>query len=88
MVKKVTISARIEPALKMKAEEVLHEIGLSTAEAITIFYSQVCLQNGLPFDVKIPNKKTQHAMDELESGKGLRCKTMDDVWNSLDKDDV
>ena len=88
MNKAATINARIEPALKMKAEAILHKVGLSTAEAIRIFYSQVCLQNGLPFDVKIPNKKTQDAMDELESGKGLRYKTMDDVWNSLDEDDV
>jgi DNA-damage-inducible protein J len=88
MNKAATINARIEPALKMKAEAILHKVGLSTAEAIRIFYSQVCLQNGLPFDVKIPNKKTQHAMDELESGKGLRYKTMDDVWDSLDEDDA
>lgn len=88
MNKAATINARIEPALKMQAEKILHQVGLSTAEAIRIFYSQVCLQNGLPFDVKIPNKKTQHAMDELESGQGVRYKTMDDVWNALDEDDA
>ena len=79
-----TINARIEPALKMKAEAILHKVGLSTAEAIRIFYSQVCLQNGLPFDVKILNKKTRNSMEELESGKGERFKTMNDVWDSLD----
>ena len=88
MNKAATLNVRIEPALKMKAEEILHKVGLSTAEAIRIFYSQVCLQNGLPFDVKIPNEKTQHAMEVLESGKGLRYKTMDDVWNSLDEEDA
>jgi DNA-damage-inducible protein J len=88
MNKAATINARIEPALKMQAEKILHQVGLSSAEAIRIFYSQVCLQNGLPFDVKIPNKKTQHAMDELESGQGVRYKTMDDVWNALDEDDA
>tara|TARA_R110002126_G_scaffold110918_2_gene248611 strand:- start:143407 stop:143673 length:267 start_codon:yes stop_codon:yes gene_type:complete len=84
MNKAATINARIEPALKMQAEKILHKVGLSTAEAIRIFYSQVCLQNGLPFDVKIPNKDTRDAMDMLESGKGERYKTMEDVWNSLD----
>lgn len=84
MNKAATINARIEPALKIRAEAILHAVGLSTAEAIRIFYSQVCLQNGLPFDVKIPNKKTMDAIDELEAGKGERFKTMKDVWESLD----
>jgi len=41
-------------------------------------------QNGLPFDVKIPNKKTLGAIKELEEGKGERYKTMKDVWDSID----
>ena len=84
MSKVATINARIEPSLKMKAETILHKVGLSTAEAIRLFYSQVCLQNGLPFEVKIPNKKTRDAIKELESGKGKRFKTMKHVWDSID----
>lgn len=84
MSKAATINARIEPALKMQAETIFHKVGLSAAEAIRIFYSQVCLQNGLPFDVKIPNKKTRDAIEELESGNGQRFKSMKDVWDSID----
>ena len=84
MSKVATINARIEPALKMQAEIIFHKVGLSAAEAIRIFYNQVCLQNGLPFDVKIPNKKTRDAIEELESGKGQRFKSMKDVWDSID----
>jgi len=84
MNKAATINARIEPALKRQAEAILHKVGLSTAEAIRIFYSQICMQNGLPFEVKIPGKKTHNAIHQLESGKGERHKTMKDVWNSLD----
>lgn len=84
MSKAVTVNARIEPALKMQAEAILHKAGLSTAEAIRLFYSQVCLQNGLPFEVKIPNKETRDAMVELNLGKGERFKTMKDVWDSID----
>lgn len=84
MNKAATVNARIEPALKIKAEEILSKVGLSAAEAIRLFYSQVCLQNGLPFDVKIPNKKTLDAIEELESGKGERFKIMKDVWDSID----
>lgn len=84
MNKAATVNARIEASLKMNAESILHKVGLSTAEAIRLFYSQICLQNGLPFEVKIPNKKTRAAIKELEAGKGQRHKTMNDVWDSLD----
>ena len=84
MHKVATINARIEPALKKQAEAILHQVGLSAAEAIRLFYSQICLQKGLPFDVKIPNSTTLEAIKELESGKGQRFKSMDDVWDSID----
>lgn len=63
------VNARIEPSLKNKAEHILHKTGLSSAEAIRLFYTQVCLNNGLPFAVKIPNKTTQKAMIDAEQRK-------------------
>ena len=44
MNKVATINARIEPSLKQQAEMILHSVGLSTAEAIRIFYTQICLK--------------------------------------------
>ena len=76
MLRAATINARIEPELKKRAEIILHKVGVSTAEAIRLFYSQVCLQNGLPFEVKIANKKTREAIAELESGGGKRYPNM------------
>ena len=70
-----TLNARIEPALKSRAEHILKKLGLSNAEAIRLFYTQICLNKGLPFDVKIPNKKTLTAMREVDSGQGLDAST-------------
>ena len=84
MKKAATINARIDPKLKYEAEAILHQVGLSTAEAIRIFYTQVCLNNGLPFEVKLPNAKTSAAIEELESGKGTKYTSMDEVWSDLD----
>ena len=50
-----TLNARVEPALKNNAERILKKLGLSNAEAIRLFYTQICLNNGLPFRVNIPN---------------------------------
>lgn len=83
MNKAATINARIEPALKHKAEAILHHVGLSTAEAIRLFYTQICLKKGLPFEVKLPNDKTFAAIQELESGKGSKYRSMKEVWGDL-----
>jgi DNA-damage-inducible protein J len=84
MQKGATLNMRIEPALKQKAEGILRQNGLSSAQAIRIFYSQICMHHGLPFEVKIPNSATRAAMDELEAGRGHFYKDMQAVWKSLE----
>jgi len=54
MGKTSTVRARIEPDLKGKAEHIFQQLGLTTTQAITLFYKQVELRNGLPFDIAIP----------------------------------
>ena len=71
MAKTATIRARIEPELKAKAEKILTKLGLTQTELITLLYEQVVMQRGLPFAVKVPNRKTREAIRELEAGEGL-----------------
>jgi DNA-damage-inducible protein J len=54
MAKTETIRARVEPELKREAEAVLKALGLNASEAITLFYRQVALRRGLPFEIKAP----------------------------------
>jgi DNA-damage-inducible protein J len=58
MAKTSTISARIDRDVKKPAEQIFKELGLTSSQAITLFYKQVELQQGLPFIVKIPNNLT------------------------------
>lgn len=78
MSKTEMIRARVEPGLKHEAEAVFDALGLTSTEAITLFYKQVTLQHGLPFEVRIPNKATLDAMRDAEQGKNLK------KWKSLD----
>lgn len=64
MAKSETVKARIEPELKESGEAVLSAIGLSTTDAITMFFKQVVMQQGLPFEAKIPNAETIAALKE------------------------
>jgi DNA-damage-inducible protein J len=66
MAKTATISARIDPKLKEKAEEVFQKLGLTSSQAIVLFYKQVEIQNGLPFAVRIPNQDTIEALKQAK----------------------
>lgn len=72
MSKTAMIRARMEPDLKEEAEEVLAKVGLSPTEAIRLFYRQVSLQGGLPFEVRLPNTATRSAILEARAGKKLK----------------
>ena len=54
MAKSANLYARIEPELKEQAEEILAALGIPASNAITMFYKQIVIQNGLPFEVKLP----------------------------------
>ena len=85
MNKTSTIRARIEPDLKDKAEQVFRKLGLTSTQAITLFYKQVELRNGLPFEIVIPNKTTLRTFDETDAGKNLVvCEDINDMFRKLD----
>lgn len=83
MHKVATINTRIEPKLKTRAEAILRKVGLTSAEAVRLFYMQVCLNNGLPFEVKIPNKETIKAMQSADKRKTHKAKSVDDLFEDL-----
>lgn len=75
MAKSANLYARIEPEVKEQAEEILNALGISASNAITMFYKQIILQKGLPFEVKLPehlldvNRMTEAQLHaELEKG--------------------
>lgn len=80
------INARIEPRLKRSAERIFHALGLTTTDAISMFLSQVVLNRGMPFPVKIPNKVTRQAMKDLKSGKGVKkYHSVDELMDDLSR---
>lgn len=57
MARTSNIYVRVEPNIKEQAEVVLEKLGIPMSNAVSIFLRQVVMQNGLPFDVKIPSRK-------------------------------
>lgn len=53
--KSANLYARIEPDVKEQAEGILAALGIPASNAINMFYKQIILQRGLPFEVKMPS---------------------------------
>ncbi len=84
MAKTTTISARIDPNTKKQAEQVFRELGLTSSQAITLFYKQVELQQGLPFIVKIPNDLTAETLETARSRSNIESfNTVEDLFDDL-----
>ena len=71
MSKAAVISTRIDPDLKNHAEQVFEELGVTASQAISMFYRQVVLHRGLPFEVKIPTAETRQALEDAHTRKNL-----------------
>ena len=97
MAKSANLYARIEPDVKEQAETILNALGIPASNAITMFYKQIILHNGLPFEVKLP----EHPLDvsrmtveqlhaELEKGYADmlagKTKPTDNVFAGIRKD--
>lgn len=82
--KAATIRARVTPELKSSAENIFKELGLSTTEAITLFYRQVTMRRGLPFEVRIPNEETAETMRKTDAGEDLHyAESAEDLFEQL-----
>ncbi len=74
--KSANLYARIEPEVKEQAESILSALGIPASNAINIFYKQIILNRGLPFEVKLPAARPVNASEldeaqlnaELEKG--------------------
>ena len=98
MAKSANLYVRIEPEIKEQAEKILSALGIPASNAINMFYKQIILQRGLPFEVKIPDRTpndismqgTEELHAELEKGyaemKAGRTKDAKTVFAEIRKD--
>lgn len=95
MAKTANLYARIEPSLKEQAETILAALGIPASNAITMFYKQIILQRGIPFEMKLPAEKPvdmsaltqeelnavlQKGYDDVLAG---RTKSADQVFDAI-----
>lgn len=84
MSKSAMLRARLEPELKTHAEAIFSRLGLNSTQAITIFYRQVELHQGLPFNVAVPSATTKRTFDATDKERDLVvCKDAADMFKKL-----
>lgn len=98
MAKSANLYARIEPDLKEEAESILAALGIPASNAITMFYRQIIMHRGIPFEVKLPthslldiNSLSKEQLDaelekgyaDIEAGHGRDAKS---VFHDIRKD--
>ena len=84
--KTANLYARIEPETKVCAESILESLGIPVSTAINMFYKQIILNNGMPFELKLPknknidiskmtesqfNSEMEKAYQEMQDKKGI-----------------
>jgi len=72
MAKTAIINARIEPKLKNEAETIFRQLGLTTAQALMLFFAHVRNYRGLPFELRIPNATTRRAIKNARRGTAVK----------------
>ena len=81
--KTAIINARIKPELKGDVEQILSQLGLTTTQAITIFFEQIRMNKGIPFKLEIPNDETVSAMLDARSNTDLEEVTFNQLKANL-----
>ncbi len=81
---KTQTTIRVDELNYYLAKEILAKLGLSYSQAISVFNNMIVMHQGLPFDVKIPTKETQKALDELKAKDGKSFKSVDELFDDLD----
>jgi DNA-damage-inducible protein J len=71
MSKSDQIQVRIDRNTKAEAEAVFAKLGIKPSEAVRMFYHQVGINQGIPFELKIPNAETLEAFKDVEEGRNL-----------------
>ena len=86
------VYARIDTGMKENAEGILTKLGISPASAIQMLYSQIVLQRGMPFELRLPDpvpaaiggmsraeldQELGKGVESLRAGKGLSADEVD-----------
>lgn len=73
--KTANVTARVQPDIKQKAEDILDRLGIPVSVLIDSLYRQIIMTNSIPYSFSIPTLQTRDTMSaeqfDLMMEKGL-----------------
>ena len=79
-----TLTIRTSKSLKAEVGKILGRLGLNHSTAVNMFYHQVLVHKGIPFEVKIPNKETLKALENSRKRENLTTyKNSEELFEDL-----
>lgn len=78
------VRARIDENLKDQATEILATMGLTVSDFVRIGLTKVVHEQGLPFEMRVPNKLTAKTLAKSDRGEDLhRFDSADALFKDL-----
>ncbi len=85
MSKNTNINIKTTEDIKKNAGIILTGLGLNMSSAVNLFLKQVINYRGIPFDLRLPNKETLQAMDDIENNRNLEsADTVEEMFKKID----
>lgn len=80
MAKTATIHARLDETIKEDALKVFDQLGLSMADAITIYFKQVAIKNAIPFELSLSPSVGKYNFDKISD---FRKENVQNILNMI-----
>ncbi len=78
------VRARIDERLKAEATAILATMGLTLSDFVRIGLTKVVSEQGLPFEMRVPNRLTAETLAKSERGEDLhRSENAEELFKDL-----
>lgn len=74
-----TTSIKLDKQTKEEAKKIFSQLGISMGDAVNMFFTQVVLNKGIPFELKIPNEETQEVFNDILDNKNIEKLDFDEL---------
>ena len=78
------VRARVDETLKQEAAAILATMGLTVSDFVRIGLTRVVSEQGLPFEMKVPNRLTAETLAKSERGEDVhQAEDAEDLFDQL-----
>lgn len=80
---KTRTNVYLDTAMKKQAQEIFKQYGMGLSDAFNIFLSQSVMEQGIPFQIKIPNDETSEVIREARKNKNMTKVSLEDLEKDI-----